>query len=157
MLARRVAALPLFLLGGAIWLAAAAAIVVASLYYEYVGLRMMFADGQIVEGLFVAGIVPMVAGFVLSILALPGHGLLALAAVLWGENRQDESGDDPTRYEWDSATVTDGHGTGRSEDDEPEVERFPCPTCGKRLRTPSGLEQHLAIKHPGPLTPTPVP
>ena len=79
---RRIAAAPLFLIGGAIWVATVVAAIVASCWYTYVGLKMVFEDGLIVEGALVATFVPMVAIGLISLLAIPGHALLAASGWL---------------------------------------------------------------------------
>src|SRR4051794_24633727 len=83
MLIRRAAAIPLIGFAGLLFVVAFVGALGASLYYEYVGLKMIFSDGDVVGGVFVSGVVGMLAASVIWLLTLPGAALLALAERLW--------------------------------------------------------------------------
>ena len=109
---------------------------------------MVFEDGLIVEGALVATFVPMVAIGLISLLAIPGHALLAASGWLWTRPTAGAERD-ANAYVHESGPYESGSPDPEPYDDHDyEVERFPCPTCGKRLRTESGLAQHQAVKHP---------
>src|SRR5690349_17919559 len=122
-LARRTLAAPLLVVGGVIFVATALADVAAGFYFEYVGLKMIFGNGQVGEGLLVAGAVPMVAAAALSIASVPGAALLALGQKLWG----GQSSHAATRVEYWDSDLTDAE----LEPPPPEMTRpYQCAECG---------------------------
>jgi hypothetical protein len=85
MLARRVIAVPVLVVGGLIWTATLLATIVVGLYYLYAGGKQV-VQGDVVAGLLTATIPPAIATFVLSILMIPGSALMALGQLLWGDS-----------------------------------------------------------------------
>jgi hypothetical protein len=69
-LARRTLAVPIFIVGGAIWLAAFLATIAAGCWYTYVGVKLVVEDGAILEGVLVATFAPTIAMGIVSLRSL---------------------------------------------------------------------------------------
>jgi hypothetical protein len=79
---RRSGAVVLLAIGGLIALAGLLAAIATSLYFEYVGIKMMI-DGQVVSGFFEAGLVAMFAAGAVNLISIPGAVVLEWGERLW--------------------------------------------------------------------------
>jgi hypothetical protein len=79
---RRSGSVVLLAIGGLIALAGLLAAIATSLYFEYVGIKMMI-DGQVVSGFFVAGLVAVFAAGTVNLISIPGAFILEWGERLW--------------------------------------------------------------------------
>lgn len=154
MTARRIVAAPLIALSFVILVAAMLASTAAFIYFEYVGIKMIFADGRVIEGLLIATLVAMVAGGVISVINVPGYVLLRVGEWLWG-SRDEEPEDEPLTGPWgpyelgeeaDPVVRLSGHPVVREPKPEDRAQHT-CPECGKTVIGAKGLKQHRKAKH----------
>lgn len=85
LIARRILAVPVIAIGGAVWLVALLATIAAGAYYTYVGVRTIIEDGDFVVGVLFTLFVPMIAMVIVSLLLIPANALIAAGAWLWGD------------------------------------------------------------------------
>lgn len=86
--AKKVAAVPLIVVGGLGLIAAFVLAIGTALYYDWHFLKAMF-DGDFMTAMFAIPIISMLAMGICSLLMLPFNGLIALGGWLWesGETR----------------------------------------------------------------------
>ena len=88
LLARRVASVPLFIVAGLLLLVGYGGGFAAAIYYQVVAFKMIFFEGQIVEGVIVGSVVMMIAVTLINLLNIPGALFLEGASRMWGEGRR---------------------------------------------------------------------